>query len=265
MASTKAQVTALICIGADGTALPPYILFLGKSVKSSYALDLPEGSRIYATDLGWMTQEASYFWISTVFIPSLPPKDERQFIMLLVDGHSSHKEFRTSKFCRQENIILFSLPPHTSHVLQPLDRGFFGPFKSYFRSECAAFTQRMQSAINRFSFGCVFSDAFRKTAQNELINKAFECSGIWPSNRDRINFAQQAPLKTFEREESPENENDTDISGSFPNFSDHVQHSQTPANFSSHSQDVAGSLLIYDEIVDSLPALSRQLSFLELL
>ena len=66
-ASTKAQVIALICIGADGTALPPYFLFSGKSVKSSFALDLPEGSRIYATDSGWMTQEAFYFWIGTLF------------------------------------------------------------------------------------------------------------------------------------------------------------------------------------------------------
>ena len=132
-----------------------------------------------------MTQEAFYFWISNVFVPSLPPKDERQFIMLLVDGHSSHKDFRTSKLCRLENIVLFSLPPHTSHVLQPLDRGFFGPFKSYFRSECAAFTQKMQSAVNRFSFGRVFSDAFRKTAQNDIIKKAFECSGIWPPNKDQ--------------------------------------------------------------------------------
>ncbi len=33
-------------------------------------------------------------------------------------------------FCIDNNIILFLLPPHSSHLLQPLDIGVFGPVKS---------------------------------------------------------------------------------------------------------------------------------------
>ena len=33
-------------------------------------------------------------------------------------------------------IIIFTLPPNTTHLTQPLDKGVFGPFKQHWRGEC---------------------------------------------------------------------------------------------------------------------------------
>ena len=104
--------------------------FPGKSVKSAYAIDVSRGSAVYATDKDWVTQDAFYHWIETVFILNLPPKSERGYVMFLLDGHSSHKNYRTSKMCRRENDELFCLPSHISHVLQPLDKAYFSQFKT---------------------------------------------------------------------------------------------------------------------------------------
>ena len=69
----KSQITALLSITASGKVLPPYMLFSGKSVNPSCALDLPSNSKCFATDSGWMTQDAFYGWMEHVFIPFWPP------------------------------------------------------------------------------------------------------------------------------------------------------------------------------------------------
>ena len=39
-------------------------------------------------------------------------------VLLFIDGHKSHVNF---DLCRQNDIILFCLPSHMTHALQPLD------------------------------------------------------------------------------------------------------------------------------------------------
>ena len=41
---------------------------------------------------------------------------------------------RLVELARSSNVHLFCLPPHTTHLLQPLDVGVFGPVKNAWRS-----------------------------------------------------------------------------------------------------------------------------------
>ena len=52
--------------------------------------------------------------------------------MLLFDGHTSHITIEAIEFCQANNIILFCLPPHTAHALQPLDVAVFKSLKDKF-------------------------------------------------------------------------------------------------------------------------------------
>ena len=58
--SSKTQITVLMCICADGSVLLPYVLFPGKSVRSALVIDLPPKSESYATESGWMNQNAFF-------------------------------------------------------------------------------------------------------------------------------------------------------------------------------------------------------------
>ena len=53
--------------------------------------------------------------------------------LLILDGHGSHTtdDFMWNGF--NNNIHLVFLPPHTSHVLQPLDLSVFSPLKHSYR------------------------------------------------------------------------------------------------------------------------------------
>ena len=49
-----------------------------------------------------------------------------------MDGHSSHYDQLTGAFAAIHGICLIAIPPHSSHLLQPLDRQFFKKCKQLY-------------------------------------------------------------------------------------------------------------------------------------
>ena len=55
--------------------------------------------------------------------------------LLILDNHASHISLAAINFCQKHNIIMLSIPPSTSHRLQPLDCTLFEPLKTYYNQE----------------------------------------------------------------------------------------------------------------------------------
>lgn len=94
----------------------------------------PNGTIGAATPSGWMTTEIFVQWLKH-FISYSHPTQEFP-VLLLMDNHISHVSIEAKKLARENNVCLLTLPPHTSHKLQPLDRTVYGPLKSYYNSGC---------------------------------------------------------------------------------------------------------------------------------
>lgn len=56
-------------------------------------------------------------------------------LLLLMDGHSSQYCPATICLAAKEKVIIFVLPPNTTHILQPLDKVTFAPLKTYWKEE----------------------------------------------------------------------------------------------------------------------------------
>ena len=65
-----------------------------------------------------MTEEAFYTWFKNIFLKNCPA--ERP-LLVTVDGHETHTSIPVIDLAISGNITLLTLPPHTTHVLQPLD------------------------------------------------------------------------------------------------------------------------------------------------
>lgn len=94
--NNKMKITGLICIDADGSVLPPLVLFPGKFVRPAFTVDLSPGSAAYVTDSGWMTKIAFYYWLQYIFIPLFSPKSNRETVVLIFHGHATHKDYYRS-------------------------------------------------------------------------------------------------------------------------------------------------------------------------
>uniref|UniRef100_A0A1X7VK64 DDE-1 domain-containing protein n=1 Tax=Amphimedon queenslandica TaxID=400682 RepID=A0A1X7VK64_AMPQE len=84
-------------------------------------------------------------------------------LLLILDGHSSHFNPATLKRAAEEKVILFCLPPNTTHKTQPLDKGCVAPLKRYWREECHTYlSANKRKVITHFQFSELFSKAWKK-------------------------------------------------------------------------------------------------------
>ncbi|KAI3532057.1 transposase [Colletotrichum abscissum] len=147
---SRAWVSIIECISALGRALRPLTIFKGKTVQQQwFPLHLVpyDGWEFTATDNGWTTDLTAIEWLEKVFIPQTMPETEGEARLLIVDGHGSHTTTDFMWNCYINNIHLLFLPPHSSHVLQPLDQSVFSPVKSAYRKELGYLSQWNDSTI----------------------------------------------------------------------------------------------------------------------
>lgn len=102
-----------------------------------------------------------------------------------MDNHESHMTIAGLDFCKNNNIEVLTLPPHTSHRLQPLDRGVFGPLKTYFDHSCKAWMLNHSGipiTIDRIAE--LVAEPLLKGASSMNIIAGFRSTSIWPFNRE---------------------------------------------------------------------------------
>ncbi|CAK1578440.1 unnamed protein product [Parnassius mnemosyne] len=69
------------------------------------------------------------------FVKFSKPSKEKPALLIL-DGHSSHKDLAVISYAKENHVHMLSTPPHTTHKLQPLDRVFMKPFKDAYFEAC---------------------------------------------------------------------------------------------------------------------------------
>ena len=75
--------------------------------------------------------------------------DRTKHHLLIINDHSSHVTTNVIAFCMQNAIDLLIMPPHCSHLLQPLDVNVFAPLKHTLNKETDAFNQYNSNHISR--------------------------------------------------------------------------------------------------------------------
>ncbi|XP_046739416.1 uncharacterized protein LOC124407375 [Diprion similis] len=178
-------ITVIACCSAEGTFLPPACIMKGKNKKAEFEDGMPPGSRIF------MSQKSAYItsiifleWLETHFVSRKPAGK----VLLLLDGHSTHcNSVEMLEYAEKNDIVLLSMPSHTSHYLQPLDRAVFKSLKTHFYEQCRLWLkQNTGRRITRLSFGTLLNKAWGKAASAENAITGFKATGVSPFNPSAI-------------------------------------------------------------------------------
>ncbi|CAF4434030.1 unnamed protein product, partial [Didymodactylos carnosus] len=113
-------------------------------------------------------------------------------ILLILDGHKSHQSVRTVELAIENDILLLCIPPHSTHVLQPLDVTFFKPIKQKYREILSEYyrTSRYKN-VTKDIFPTLLKKLFNSSAVRKVnIIKGFMNTGIYPLDRTSINSAK---------------------------------------------------------------------------
>ncbi|KAJ2975638.1 hypothetical protein NQ176_g5408 [Zarea fungicola] len=94
--------------------------------------------------------------------PNKIPEDEKIYRLLVVDGFTGHTTLDFAKYCIQFDIIIAILPPHSTHIMQPLDVGVFQPLKSAHQKELRTALAHGNISFTRVDLLASFRDIIRK-------------------------------------------------------------------------------------------------------
>ena len=122
----RSQITVMACASASGYSIPPMVIFDRKHLQLKMTMGEVLGTFCGLSDSGWMKAELFQEWFQNHFlVHALSSRP----LPLLLDGHCSHYNLSTIHMAADEGITLFCLPPHTTHLLQPLDNRTFSSLK----------------------------------------------------------------------------------------------------------------------------------------
>lgn len=194
------RVTLMPVVSADGDTGPPLFVFKGvqlpyrkvlsdgNEVTQTYHSVLPRGSVVAMRERGGGVDGANFFEWAHKFIESV--KDltagERK-VLLIYDGYRSHMSFRVLKLLRQNNIIAYALPSHTSGKTQPCDVKLFGAYKKELDELMDVATDVGDDIeIDNWAYGAMMCEAYKQAFTRSNIQAAFRRSGIWPHDPSRL-------------------------------------------------------------------------------
>ena len=100
------------------------------------------------------------------------------------------------QWAEDKKIILFVLPAHSSHILQPLDVGCVGPFQKVFASEVDCFMKHnVGQVLNNYNIAKVASTAFVSALSQKNLTSSFQKAGIYPFDATRFDVTKLGPNK----------------------------------------------------------------------
>ena len=113
---------------------------------------------------------------------------------MVYDGFRTHETLEILEFCFKNNILLYCLPSHTSHKLQPCDVSVFAPLKAVYRDEVDRLEQGGVNTIGKEHFTSLYSLARKRAFTLKNIKAGFAASGLFPLNLDRVLRSMPAPV-----------------------------------------------------------------------
>lgn len=200
------SVTITFCVNAAGQFIPPQMIFPRKRRNELYFKGAPYGTLCLQNQTGYQNSETFVQFLKHFQEHTHCSVDNK--VILLLDGHSSHKSLAAVEFCRANGIMLLSFPPHCTHEMQPMDVGIFGPFQGYYNQELHLWLKSNPGRIvTLYDIASIFGKAYRRTATMHNGLSAFEKTGIWPFNpnifpdwRFKPSLTTERPLVTAEND-----------------------------------------------------------------
>jgi hypothetical protein len=190
-------VTVIQAINAEGWAIQPFIVVAGQYHLANWYREsnLPGDWAIATTQNGWTDNETGLEWLKH-FDRHTKARLTGRYRLLILDGHESHHSVDFEKYCEANHIITLCMPPHSSHLLQPLDVGCFGPLKNAYGREIEQLIRCSITHVSKTDFFPAFYAAHQAAMTESNIKGGFRGAGLVPLDPESVISKLDVQLRT---------------------------------------------------------------------
>jgi hypothetical protein len=140
---------------------------------------------IALSDNGWTTNELGIKWVKH-FDRHTKSSTRGVYRLLILDGHESHATPEFDQFCKDNKIITLCMPPHTSHLLQPLDVGCYSPLKVLYGHEVSELARQAVFHVDKLDFLWIYQKVRPTVLSESNIKAGFQATGLVPYCPERV-------------------------------------------------------------------------------
>jgi hypothetical protein len=190
-------ITVIQAINAEGWAIAPFIIGAGQYHLANWYREsnLPDDWAIATSPNGWTNNELGLEWLKH-FDRCTNTRSVGRYRLLILDGHESHHSLDFEKYCQANKIVTLCMPPHSSHLLQPLDVECFSLLKKAYGQEIEHLIRCSITYVSKSEFFPAFYAAFQATMTEKNIKAAFRGAGIIPLDPERVVSKLDVQLRT---------------------------------------------------------------------
>ena len=127
MVGISGHATFQVAISASGKAVAPLVIFSKNLPRSNYSEGIRDEWSFVCIDSGYINSAIFLSWFQDCFVKQI---GRSRPIVGIIDNHTSHLSIELIDYAKSENIELLFLSAHTTHLLQPLEVGFYHMFKT---------------------------------------------------------------------------------------------------------------------------------------
>lgn len=191
-------VTMCGAINALGNCVPPLLIFPRVNFKDYMIKNSPAGTIGAATPSGWISSAIFIQWMHHFIKYSKPTLDDP--VLLIMDSHEAHLTYEVIRLAKDSGVILFTLPPHTSHKLQPLDKCVYGPLKRFYNDACRSWlASNPGKRITIYEIAELLNVAYPMAFTQKNCVSGFKHTGIFPLNKYIYDESEFLPAEVTDR------------------------------------------------------------------
>ena len=196
----KSTLTFVGTFNARGDIVSPAIIYPYARIPNDIVAAVPDHFIMGKSESGWMTSDNFYEFIANGFAPWINQNQITKPVILFVDGHSTHLTLQVSTLCEDNDIILYCLPPNTTHILQPADVSVFKSLKQYWRTAVHEYQrENPNTVVRRVNVAPMLDKILDKIDRSVIINGFVAC-GLCPLNPDRPDYSKCLEIDRVEEE-----------------------------------------------------------------
>jgi len=181
--TNRDYITSVETVSGDGEVLLPFLIVQGTDHLFQWYTNtsLPNSYTIATSISGYSNDELALDHLKHFDLWS-SKRQVGAYRLLIFDGYGSHLTYEFIEYCDDRKIIPFGLPPHTSHLLQPLDIRVFQPLKHYHKCAVEQATCTGCTNFNKIEFLNAIHSIRVQTFKRSIIIHSFENAGLIPFN-----------------------------------------------------------------------------------
>ena len=142
-------------------------------------------------------------WLEHGFNECITRRKVTKPVILFIDGAKVHLSIEASEFCANNNIILYTLYPNATHLIQPLDLTVMGSVKAIYKEEMRRWLMRnIGETFDKYRFIEVFKETYERSCTFINAAQGFQKAGIVPWNPQKVKTGKLYPAELYTRQEA---------------------------------------------------------------